>query len=343
MDKLKEYSIINDVFIGVDDVIVRYASGVSESYSKKELMNTVLFKNPIHIGKEFITDPLKPDYENLKTFFLVRKRDYKRAGFFDKKICIHTLTRKLIDEGFVFHEYPVDMLENDFNSIDHTKFFKNNKLILSPGRSHRLKGRCVQESFYDFSDDEGASGHSISGAWKRPVFLSNIISSLAGRKNITKTNIIRKMVGLKSERKCGVTPVPPGFYLALFKRLGLSFNTIHDTNPTWISKAIAAAKVDCRYTYSDIKIKSKADKFNKFVNSIGMLPVTSYSPLEDAKADILMLDGNLDTDSDPAPYIDDIGKKWGKIVVYSTTPSVNCIEVEPYYFERRKLFFNIIS
>jgi len=129
-------------------------------------------------------------------------------------------------------------------------------------------------------------------------------------------------------------------YCALFKLLNLEYKWIHDKTPFGWSKAIASSKCNNQYTYSDANLKVNADNYNNFLNNINKIGNTELASDDDVKADILMLDSNLDDKLDVTPYLDRLGKNWKSIIVVSDNLNYD-IKVSAGLYIREDIFLKI--
>jgi len=337
---LKNCEIVQDVKLSHSKFLnVKFKSGLSEYYNRSKLAVQDRFKKEIVVGTQFPTYPNSDD--ELKKLFRIDKKDFKKAGRLDVDICIHKLVKTLCDEKFVLPKYPLNILKDEYDNISATPYLDNNQLLLYPSKNSRFVGRYLQEHFYDFSNDKNRYGRSIADGWNNPKHLCFCIKTLAKlNSDVTRTSIIRRFPKLHIRHASGKFFRSPGLYCALFKLLNLEYKWIHDKTPFGWSKAIASSKCNNQYTYSDANLKVNADNYNNFLNSINKIGNTELASDDDVKADILMLDSNLDDKLDVTPYLDKLGKNWKSIIVVSDNLNYD-IKVSAGLYIREDIFLKI--
>lgn len=348
MDRLRSEDIVRYLVIKNDKISIYYKDGLHDVFDKSMLESVDRYKRDIPIGCQFTINPLSQEADDLKEFFSISIKDYKRGGFLDKELAIHRLAKKLKDEKFFRRRYPFKLLKADYLSIDSSVYDADGRVDIHPRTKRRYRGRFVQETFYNFDNERngGKRGKSIDWVWVKPRTTTRIMRMLlSDGRNINYTNLLRKFMAISTSNRSCRTLRSPGFYMSLFEKMNIDkFSWIHDVDPVWWSKAIACSKMNFRYTYEDRKHDMTSNEYNNFLESIDVVPNTSYCDNDDVKADILMLDFNLEEfDHRIEKYTEHLGTKWKKIVYVSKEPTKDCVEIKPYTFMKHGLYFNILS
>lgn len=339
IELLKNNEIVENIKSNSKFLKVKFKSGLSEYYNKAKLAEQDRFKKDVVIGTQYPVYPNSSD--ELKKLFRIDKKDLKKSGRLDVDICIHKLIKKLCDEKFSLPQYPNEVLINEYKEIAFQPYLDGNQLLLYPRKVSRYIGRCLQEHFYDFTNDRNRYGRSIADGWNDPKHLCFCLKTLIKLNNeISKTSIIRKFPKLHLNHASGRYFRSPGLYYALFKLLNLEYKWIHDKTPFGWAKAIAASKCNSKYTYSDANLITKANEYNNFLESINQIGNTSFVNDDEVVADTLILDNNLEGKLDIAPYIDRLGKNWKSIIVTSNNNDYD-IKISAGLYIRDDIFLKI--
>lgn len=202
---------------------------------------------PTH--REFETNPLNDDYEELQSYFMVSKRDYNVAGFCEVRLKIHEIVCDLMAEGWRRFKYPIKSLKRDYESLRSeslTSYWEGMHRI-SPYRAPRRHGRLLLLHFNDVGDIKDGYRQTLREAWYAVPLYRAINRIVDSNHNITRSRIIHTMMAIEGENISGPRLPIIGAWRALFSKLKLP--AVHDLDPNYGEKAVAAAICNIGYSF----------------------------------------------------------------------------------------------
>jgi hypothetical protein len=266
--KLKQNDLVRWVKYNYYNARVLFNDGIKETWILRENKRkakpsrfyhnfpsaNLLSERGLTMYQEFETNPLeKEEYQLLQPFFIIQRSDIDRAGFIDIRLMVHKIITRLMSEGWIDLKYPTSVLRDDLKRLkqcDPNRFFCGGGTIsayLQYGKS--IPGRAIVEHFLKWGEcTDGRK--TFQDSWVRPQSLYMSIDSLMrGRKDITRSNVVRKLSVEGGRRNAGPKFTNPWFYYSIIKSFFPSINSVYDSCPEWGSKLLACSLMGSSYHY----------------------------------------------------------------------------------------------
>lgn len=268
LEKIKTNDIVKSVDLSFYRIKVRFKDGLYENWvlrphhrlkwtilAHKLPMNDLSNKD-VNIYSEFETHPFSEDENKLlEPFFIIQRRDIKRAKFVDLRLAVHRLIFRMVTEGWIDLKYPSEVLNNDLNRLmecDSEAYFSGPSEVSAwssiDGQYQGLPGRRIAEHFLKWGDFSDGTRRTLREAWSDPSCLYASIESILGlRLDITRANIVRHLGIINGRRNSGPKFISPWLYCAIIKSFFRAHQTIYDHCPEYGSKLMAAGILKSDY------------------------------------------------------------------------------------------------
>ncbi len=267
--------------IRYDSVTVMFKDGIREKWRryKSDYSWLKMPEDPLAGGDVSIQNQFQFEERNPK-LFLIRYKSWKHGSFYEKRMVIHRLICRLLEEGWLDVDYPKRILVDDLEKLHainpETRYYYLNT-ILSFGqfRSNIRPGRLLAEQLLAW---DSFGKYPIRNAWSDRYVLRRAISKILRLKqDVTRISIFMR---LKLDLKYRTTGafIDPGCYRLIYRKFGLIGQLVADPYPGLGSKALAAAMEGVQY-YTN----KSFDRLSSFLNS-------TFYPLERDHYDAVLLD-----------------------------------------------------
>jgi len=286
----------------------------------------------IKIHKQF--ESIDGSYSEL---FSVPLKEYMRAGFINRRLFVHEFAQKLVDEGWVDLNYPLDELDNEYkaylNDSDKRYRYTPNKIVMVNGERYRC--RNLIEHFFPIKLFEGKGWRaSLGEGWKSQRKLAIAVSNVMRKcYDINRSNVVREMA---NDRHLGYGPrIPnPTFWRAIIDRFAPDTESIRDVEPDWGGKALAASFFAADYYYDDFPYHEAFEELGNFVGA-------NFKKYDNENCDLCIL-SDMPVNAETAlNRITENIDKYDKCIIIVDHDSYN--EVAGKFKPSRKLFFTCCS
>ena len=212
-----------------------------------------IFSDEIPIYHEFESNPLDPNFEDLQRYFLVQRKDCKKAGFIAGRLLVHKLIDQLLKEGWQELRYPQAALIREFEKLKKepvARYYQNGMFLVHPGGPNT--GSVLLRHFNMCGSLAYKNRPTLLQAWRAET-LCQAINLLICNSNITRSSIVRTMnTGLP--QLIGPKFASVGVWRAIFEVIRPT--GIIDPYPELGEKAIAASIADLGYQALDTELTS---------------------------------------------------------------------------------------
>lgn len=263
LQRLKNHPLVSKISFervyGNGTFTVTFTDGITETWymsgniREKHIFDSIMptgewFKNKqIKTYKEFETNPLNPDYQQLQSYFLISKKELKEAGFCEVRLKIHELIDSLVKEGWIPFKYPENSLRKDFESLkkDNLNKYAEGTHRIAPYRNRTNNGKLLLMHFNDIGDIKYSYRPTFRESWA-PIPLYQAINAMViSRKNITRSAINRSITIMGGRHTSGFrVPLIHSWQAILTK---MKVTSVYDLEPNYGEKAIAAAAHNIQY------------------------------------------------------------------------------------------------
>lgn len=283
---LEQLDIIRKVYYRSDHIHVRFKHRVWESYYLNRTGKRRFYSYNVtsddcrllcipEIARQYEEDFDSYEYA---AHICINRNEFDNASFLEQRMAIHRFCYQIVSRGWIWPKYPIEILETELTRIQDMRY---EKYICTGGFTAFPKcgirpapGRRIIEHFFD-----------IDEIW--PVIRSakrttTILNRLAGKAVPFDThNFLRAAIVGR------IRIVDPVFYVALFKRLGIT-GTVLDLTPNHGSRAIACAVagIEYRALRDDRLLRAINNGFADFVN-------LKYEMYDGGKVDLVICDNDL--------------------------------------------------
>lgn len=275
-------------------ITVEFTDGITECWGLKSpgapepnstvkyyfIIDRKLFADEVPIYHEFETNPFSPDYEKMLNYFIIQKKDIKKAGFCQARFMVHELVDKLVKEGWTELKYPQVALKKDLEAVkkfNHKQLFKNQEFSVYQG--YRSVGSLIIRHFIPCGDMAHPGRQTFKEAW-RPEVLNQVINLNLGR-DITRASIVHTL-GTYSGRIISGPKIPSvSIWVSIFKAIGTK--SVYDIDPNFGEKAIAAAALDIGYRAFNPNehVSKMIDWLNHKNEYTDVTVITNITPVDD--------------------------------------------------------------
>lgn len=196
--------------------------------------------------REFETNPLRDDYEKLKSYFMISKRDIKQAGFCEIRLKIHELVTELMKEGWIPIKYPDASLKRDFEHVKAIAGTWEGTHRIAPYRGNKKYGHLLMMHFNDIGDIKYECRPTLREAWRAVPLYKAVNEMVCNGRDITRASLVRTMTTVVEGRaQAGMRLPLIEAWKTLFDKLKLP--AVYDLEPNYGEKAIAATACETRY------------------------------------------------------------------------------------------------
>ena len=247
---LSDQDIVSKTYADHNYLHVYFRSNYKERWlinSKKIDQRAIRFPWHRHLIREI---EIQPQYDRTQlgfgNYFLLSYQNYLGGGFLDRRMVVHRLVDRIMDEGWVPIKHPKIVLDRAarHKRIRRLKFEGKKGYQYRAPRNNKVK--CLTEHFFDWFESAPPGKITVKEAWTDPILVSKAINRLLKRKkDVTRHSICDF---LNSHRGIGHRRVDPSFWNSI---LGLTGNikgkSILDLSPDWGWKILAWRFVGCDY------------------------------------------------------------------------------------------------
>ncbi len=204
-----------------------------------------LFADEIPIYHEFESNPFADDHDEMLKYFIIQKKDIRKAGFCQARFMVHELVDKLMKEGWTELKYPNIALKKDLEAVkkfNYKRLFKNQEFSVYPSRA---SGSLIMRHFIPCGDLAHPGRQTLRESW-RPEVLNQVLNmNLRGERDITRASIVH-ILGTYDGRIIAGPKIPNvNIWAAIFKTIGTA--SVYDMEPNFGEKAIATAALGIGY------------------------------------------------------------------------------------------------
>jgi len=264
--------------------------------------------------------------------FTIQYSDMVKAGFCPTRIKIHELICDLTLEGWRELEYPLDILDKEFqelkeSNVEKYQFTPNRLVKIASGA---VRGKRLYSHFFPWGKLSDGNRPPLTVSWAHSLFMYRAMRYLVSRKkNINRTNIVDRLQGLPSIRSGPRIP-NCNFWRAVLRRFAPSAKTVFDYEPAWGEKALAAAceGLDYGWNWDSYKHSGCMEALCDFVN-------IDFLDVEPETADVSILSSYTPLDEKSA--VDRLSSPWKQAIIIIQREAAEAIEKKMP--PSRKLFF----
>lgn len=279
---------------------VKFTDGITESWGYTETVKRLfhhsfiipagrpLFnEKKVVTYREFETNPLKSDYEELLPYFLISNKELHQSGFCEARLKVHELIKELTTEGWVDPHYPDFVLKRDFDNI------KTSKLSNYWEASHRMTmykwkglppGRILLTHFNKIGNLKHKNRPSLIESWIASSLFPIINRLISTGYDITRASIIRCLTADINNSTYIAGPRLPSIVIwrAIFEKFKIK--SVVDLDPNFGEKLIAAAA--CGAHYQPIEWTNVLQDINNFIKPVStvvdpIMIINCTTPLSD--------------------------------------------------------------
>lgn len=333
LDKLSKHPLVESISTNLNlNIKIKFKTGLSYKCKQRSLMHIPRLKGGVKINNQFNIYSLE-DHQKVRDSINLHPKYYKNSAVLDLELAKQIFIDSILNNDFVV-DYPFHILKKDYESILDSHYDVGDTIrLMAPSN----RGRYVQEQFTNFRTLPHV--RPFLETWKDPHVLYFHINKLMSKKKpVNRTTVLRSI-----RRAAGRRARKVGVYLALFKKFNLQYKWIHDIDCFSWSKAIAASKLNMYYTFSNVDYIGISQRFNEFLDQMGITPNTAYKALPDTGADILLLDGNFDSIQNVDDYKNFLGKNYNDILYLTEEPSEKAIKIDRGNILRENIFIQLLS
>lgn len=245
----------------------------------------LITRHPIRIYREFETNPLEPNYDELQHYFFISSRDIEKAGFCEVRLKVHEIVDELVKKGWQRFRYPHKALMRDFQNlmdIDVSSYWENLRRLTMYSIRNKEYGKLILSHFNDIGHIRYKDRPTLAESWQYVPLLQTINRLVAHRRDITIHSIVKMLTAIDSSTYISGPRLPNvGVWKTIFVKFGIK--SIIDLVPNYGEKAIAAAA--CNIAYSAKQPSQAVMDIVKFLNirpaSDGVYILTGPEPLSD--------------------------------------------------------------
>lgn len=203
-----------------------------------------------------------------RSLFIYPRNKLRKLSVVDRRLFIHELADELLNEGWIDLKYPLEILSKDYDEFLNNDYmvyqYTPNKFVAVNGKKYRC--RKIVEHFFPISSYKGDGNRlTVYEGWSNRRMLYTAISSLmAMGVSISRTNIVRHMFG-NYDIRIGPRMPNPCFWRAVINTLTPDITSIHDIDPGWGGKALAAAAQGIKYRYSNTQFAESFNEMGDFI------------------------------------------------------------------------------
>jgi hypothetical protein len=259
MDRLKHEPQVRSAHLTYPQISVIFEDGIRENWVFSDVNSTGYnyllpedpwLGDPVPIRHEYLFNSLDDNAEQMEKLFRIDWKQWRLGNFWDQRLSIHKLVRRLLAEGWVEIVFHPDDLVNDLEALTYVNlkqrhFWDGTLHVHGRYGCGRNPGRMIVEQFTHW-DREGK--RPLRDVWGDPQQLFLTIEHLLKKKrSVTRHSMLCEMNGAHITRRAGDYFINPNVYRTLFKLFGLNGYVVADPDPGFGSKAIAATLAKCEY------------------------------------------------------------------------------------------------
>lgn len=277
-------------------ITVKFTDGITEYWALKSagspepdlmskyyfVIDRKLFANEIPIYHEFESTPFADNHQEMLKYFIIQKKDIKKAGFCQIRFMVHELVDRLVKEGWSELKYPPISLKKDLEAVkkfNHKQLFKN--LEFSVYQGNKSAGSLIIRHFIPCGDLTHHGRQTFKEAWRPDVLNQVINANLRSNRDITRASITH-ILGTYRGRIISGPKIPNvNIWTSIFKAIGTK--SIYDIDPNFGEKAIAAAALGIGYRAfnPNENVSKMVSWLNHKHENTDLTIVTNIEPVDD--------------------------------------------------------------
>lgn len=290
-DQLAGYPLVESIKRTNARIYINFTDGNRELWSLLPEVESVFsyrlpedpFYGPnVQILDQHLSNPLDDNIKQMNGLFLLEYKQWSNGNFISRRMIIHELIQRLLDEGWIPIEYHHIDLTSDLQKLTNVDVKQKHvldKILHLRGFYGRAidPGRLMVEQFTHWQMGE----KPLREAWVSPhILYYGIKHLLKKKKNVTRHSLLAELNRQALGGRYGMRYICPNTYRAMFRCFGLQNCIIADPDPGIGSKAIAATIEGCRY--------HSGTGFEKLANFLG----TEFYDMDQDNYDCVLLDNN---------------------------------------------------
>lgn len=276
-------------------ITVKFTDGVTERWGLKSpgapepnstskyyfVIDRKLFADEIPVYHEFESNPFADNHAEMLKYFIIQRRDLKKAGFCQIRFMVHQLVERLMREGWSELKYPQIALKKDLEAVKKFNFkqlFKNQAFSIYPGKA---SGSLIIRHFVPCGDLAHTGRKTLKESWRTETLFQALNMNLSSNRDITRASIVH-MLGTYNGRAIAGPKIPNvNIWAAVMKAIGTT--SVYDLDPNFGEKAIAAAALGIGYRA--FNPSEHVTKMISWLNHKNVVPdvtiITSMTPVDD--------------------------------------------------------------
>jgi hypothetical protein len=209
---------------------------------------------PLPTYREFETNPLEDNYEELLPYFLVTSKEIQRTGFCDLRLKVHELINELVSEGWKGFHYPESALRRDLEAVrtakDKPYWESPFRMTMYSAQTLSPPGKLLMSHFNPVGTIRYKDRATFEEAWQPLPLFHAINYNIDLKRNLTRATIIRALSGMQAGRRMAGPRLPNAMiWRVIFETL--KPESVLDIDPNFGEKAIAAAVTNTKYAAAD--------------------------------------------------------------------------------------------